>query len=86
MVILFTLLAKKADRNNIFRKRKLSRKEVPVHILHTGGCWREHFCHVMKCCRNFLCEQKKRRMLWGIGRTKFWQFWFVSFEDMPGYT
>lgn len=38
MVILFTLPAKTADRNNILRKRKLSRKEVPIHVLHAGGC------------------------------------------------
>lgn len=36
MVILFTLLAKKADRNNIFRKRKLSRKKYP----YTSCKWR----------------------------------------------
>lgn len=85
MLVLFTLVAKKADRNNIFRKRKLSRKEVPIHILHAGGCRRECVCHGMKYCRNFLCEQEKRIMLWGIGRTNR-HFWFVSFEDIPGCT
>lgn len=36
--ILFTLTAREADRNSIFRKRKPCRKEVPPHALHAGGC------------------------------------------------
>lgn len=65
--------ARKADRNNIFRKRKLSRKEVTTHILHAGGCCRERVCPVIKYGRNphsFCVNWRSEGCSRGISRSK----------------